>query len=173
MRPIKQLLRYTSSAGERQMPRPKLLILIAFLSTACDGTYGGGTAISLDGTLWQVEDIDEGGIIDRSHVTLEFPGGGQLGGSTGCNRYFGTLVIDGESFSVDGTGSTRRACVPAIMQQEQRFLTALSDARTYGVKDELWLELYDAEGKRRIRAIRIEEEAAMDDAPGDEPDDES
>lgn len=109
--------------------------------------------------VWQVEDIDRGGIIDSSHITMQMSPEGRVSGSTGCNRYFGTLTVGQTSFEVSGAGSTRRACVPAIMQQETRFLQALQDARRYKMDGD-FVRLYDESGDERMRMIRTNEEPA-------------
>lgn len=113
----------------------------------------------LSGTVWQVEDIDAGGIIDRSHVTIEIPEPGQIAGSAGCNRYFGTLRLGANGFIVSGVGNTSMACVPALGMQEQKFLAALQAAATYEA-DETFLRIFDATGRQRIRAVRAPDEVA-------------
>jgi heat shock protein HslJ len=110
----------------------------------------------LEGTVWQVEDIDSGGIIDRSMITMDFTEGGRILGFTGCNRYFGNVTIAGDTFSLLGIGSTRRACPPALMGQEQRFLNALNDSARFANEKDVWLVVHDAEGVERIRGIRID-----------------
>lgn len=109
----------------------------------------------LEGTAWQVEDIDSSGIIDRSMITMGFAAGGRIVGSTGCNRYFGTVTVSEGLMSLHGIGSTRRACPPALMSQEQRFLAALSDAARFANDNDRWLLVYDQEGVERIRGIRV------------------
>ena len=105
---------------------------------------------------WQIEDIDGGGIIDRSMVTMQIVEEGRVSGSTGCNQYFGNLTLDASAFRVEGAGSTRKACVPAIMHQEQRFLSALQDVRRYAVDGE-FIRLYDESDTERLRMIRKSE----------------
>lgn len=107
---------------------------------------------------WQVEDIDERGIVDRSMTTLEFSDEGRVGGRGGCNRYFGTVEIDGDNMSFSALGSTRMACAPALMDQESRFFAALSDVARFEIDAESFLNLYDAEGVRRVRALAMEAE---------------
>lgn len=126
---------------------------------------------TLAGSTWQVEDIDGGGIIDRSMVTIQFDDSGRIAGSTGCNRYFGMVEIEGERFSVSGSGSTRRACVPVLMQQEQRFLAALRDARTFRLEDDTWMVLADEAGKERLRAIQMPDDGTPVAAPSTIPED--
>lgn len=86
------------------MKNVALLVTSIGMLAAC-GNAGVEVPSSLAGTMWQVEDIDEGGIIDRSHVTLEFESDERVAGTTGCNRYFGTLQIDGSLFAVSGAGN--------------------------------------------------------------------
>ena len=110
----------------------------------------------LDGTIWQVEDIDRGGIIDRSMVTMEFKEGSRILGFTGCNRYFGDATVAGDVVSFGGIGSTRRACAPALMHQEQQFLDALNESARFAMDTVAWLVLYDAQGVARVRAIEVD-----------------
>jgi heat shock protein HslJ len=110
----------------------------------------------LEGTVWQVEDIDSGGIIDQSMITMDFSEDGRIVGSTGCNRYFGDAAIARDVLSLGGIGSTRRACTPALMDQEQRFLNALNDSARFAIDKEAWLVVYDAEGVERLRAIKAD-----------------
>lgn len=92
---------------------------------------GGDPAWLLTGSVWQVEDIDAGGIIDRSYITLDFRPDGTLGGSTGCNRYRARWSLDGEGLRIDLGGSTRKACAPALMNQERKFLAVIGGASRF------------------------------------------
>lgn len=107
-------------------------------------------------SAWQVEDIDGRGIVDRSMITLAFTDDGRIAGSTGCNRYFGHVYLDGDVITVSGTGSTRRACVPALMDQEQRFLAALGAAARHEQDEAGRLVILDGAGARRLVAVSIE-----------------
>lgn len=107
------------------------------------------------GVLWQVEDIDGGGIIDSAHITLQIDDDG-ISGSTGCNRYFGAVAIAGSAFVADAIGSTRMACAPALMQQEQRFVQALQAVRRFELSGDFLL-LYDDSQVLRLRLIATDE----------------
>ncbi|MEE4282943.1 MAG: META domain-containing protein, partial [Pseudomonadales bacterium] len=108
------------------------------------------------GVLWQVEDIDGGGIIDSSHMTLQIADDTGISGSTGCNRYFGAVVIAGSAFEADAIGTTRMACAPALMQQEQRFVQALQAVRRFELSGDFLL-LYDESQVLRLRLIATDE----------------
>jgi heat shock protein HslJ len=104
---------------------------------------------------WHVEDIDQGGVIDDVSVTVQLIGENQISGSTGCNRYSGIVDLNDQAFVVSKTVSTRRACVTAIAKQEQRFLTALNEAARYTIEAQIWLVIYDASDKPRLKLTRI------------------
>lgn len=118
---------------------------------------------------WQVEDIDQGGIIDRSMITILFPENGKVGGSSGCNPCFGAVSIEGESISFSKMGSGRKACAEALMRQEARFFAAMNDAVTFDIQDDSILILTDAAGQIRIRAISFDPEVATRQTPLDLP----
>ena len=83
-------------------------------------------ASSLAGT-WVVEDILGGGIIDSSRVTLDFSEQ-RLAGRATCNSYQGTWSLQDGRLSIADVAVTMMACPEALMNQERRFLDALSSA---------------------------------------------
>ena len=111
---------------------------------------------SLSGVLWQVEDNDGGAIMDGSVVTLQISDESGINGSSGCNRYFGAVAIQGSNFRPDAIGSTRMACAPALMEQEQRFMQALETARSYAFSGDFLL-LYDETQTLRLRLVAADE----------------
>ena len=64
-----------------------------------------------------------------SSVTLSF-GDGELGGSAGCNRYFGDATIDGATIKVGVLGSTMMWC-ESLMDQESAYLELLGAAQSF------------------------------------------
>ncbi|MFD1382456.1 META domain-containing protein [Rhodanobacter aciditrophus] len=104
---------------------------------------------------WQVESIDQGGVIDSSMVTLMFTGEGQVSGVTGCNQYSATMTDEGETVALSQAISTRMACAPALMRQEQRFLNALQETVTIHRLADTWLVAEDAAGKPRLKMIEM------------------
>lgn len=96
---------------------------------------GGEPRSLLAGKTWLVEDINDGGIIDDSHVTLEFSADGQVSGHAGCNHYSGAYKLDGEALSFGPIASTLMACVPALDKQEERFLDVLNNTRSFDIDE--------------------------------------
>ncbi len=74
---------------------------------------------------WLAEDINGGGVIDRLQTTLELSADGSVTGFGGCNRYMGKATVTGATLSFGALAGTRKACTPAVMDQEQKFHAAL------------------------------------------------
>ena len=121
--------------------------------------------LALSGSHWQVESINQAGIIDFSHVTLNVSGDiSKISGSTGCNQYSGALNVanankafsaesNAQPFSADKILLTRKMCAPALMKQEQGFVDALASSKTYAILDNTWLVLYDSNDNETVKAI--------------------
>lgn len=88
---------------------------------------------------WRVTTVD--GQPPVAEITLRLGADGRLSGQAGCNGYTGSYSIDGDRFqpvavastaagtlAVGPLASTRKACAPAVMAGEQRFLALLERA---------------------------------------------
>jgi heat shock protein HslJ len=62
---------------------------------------------------------------------------GEVNGSSGCNTYFASYEVSGNSLSISNLTYTERACVsPAgVMEQEQEYLSLLACAESFQVDD--------------------------------------
>ena len=129
------------------------LSLVALMTTACATTTpptgGGGGVIA--GPEWRLEDLLGGGIIDRSHVTLTLAKDGSAAGAGGCNRFFGTWTLKGDSLSFGKMGSTMMACAPSLMEQEGKYLKALETASGYSFTPDGALVIATAQGPLKFR----------------------
>lgn len=132
------------------------LLLVAAVSDP--SKEAPGAQDPLDGSQWWVEDILQGGVIDNSRTTVHFAEPGRVAGSGGCNRYTGAYERDGASLSIGPLAGTRRACIPALMDQEQRFYQAMARVVAWRIGPETdLLHLLDENGETVIRASRIED----------------
>ncbi|MBM6551846.1 META domain-containing protein [Marinomonas ostreistagni] len=104
---------------------------------------------------WRVESIDEGGIIDSSHITMNFSGDQRVAGMAGCNRYSATMTEQGDTIMIEQAISTKMACTPALMKQEQRFLDALHETVAFERLANTWLIAEDRQGKPRLKMIEM------------------
>lgn len=127
---------------------------LAFFVIGCQSVALTATpsaaAFALVGTAWIAEEIEGRRVLDQVQSTLTFESTERIVGSTGCNRYFAPLQVSGTALRVGMGGSTRRACLPEVMDQESRFLAALDAVRTYR-HDGSTLLLSDEGGQVRLR----------------------
>jgi heat shock protein HslJ/membrane-bound inhibitor of C-type lysozyme len=130
---------------------PFALFAAAALVLPMSATRAQGASAGIEGTAWLVEDIAGQGVIDRAQTTIGFDTSGRVSGSTGCNRYTGAATIENEVLRFGQLASTRRACVPALMDQEQKFLRALEGVRGYAVAANGLLHLHGASGEPLLR----------------------
>ena len=94
-----------------------------------------------------VEWIGERPLMDYSHLTVTFDEGGRAYGNGGCNHWFAPYTLDGHKLSFGGVGSTREACAPALMEQEQRFFEALQTVQRWDISPIEQVRFWPAEGK--------------------------
>jgi len=110
-------------------------VAVLMLFTGCSGTekntMAEKTSEALTGTSWLAEDIGGCGVIDIAQTTITFDADSRVSGSGGCNRYFGPVTKEENTMTFGLLGSTRRACPPALMDQEQKFFDALAATRSY------------------------------------------
>lgn len=124
-----------------------LQIVTAFSAFAAPATPAG---------IWLAEDISGGGVIDRAQTTLTLALDGAISGSGGCNRYRGKAVISGSAISFGPLAATRAACPPAVMNQENRFFSALAATRGWRIDEqERKLFLVDGAGKVLVRLAEL------------------
>lgn len=83
---------------------------------------------SLGGAPWQLEDLLGRGVIDNSHVTLQFMPSGKVSGRGGCNTYTGSVAFKGAAITFTPFAATLVACAPALLDQETRYFAALTQA---------------------------------------------
>jgi len=108
----------------------------------------------LGGTTWAAENIAGGGVIDSSQTTVSFEDANAVSGSGGCNRYRGAVTVDGDNMQFGQIAATKKACAPALMDQETKFFAALDAARTF-VIDGAYLLLRDQSGAEILRLTQI------------------
>jgi heat shock protein HslJ len=106
--------------------------------------------LKLEGTLWKLDFYlnNQGKSLDvltGSEITLEFEAD-QVVGSAGCNNYFATYKIEGNSLTINQIGSTMISCEPEVNEQEMRYVSTFKNVASYQVADER-LEMLDADGE--------------------------
>jgi len=109
----------------------------------------------LAGTTWVAEDIDRQGVIDNLQSRLQIVSTAEVAGHGGCNSYHGPAELgSATSLHLGPFAATRMMCAPAVMDQERKFLDALSRARAARTENEL-LYLLDESGAAILRFSRV------------------
>ncbi len=108
----------------------------------------------LEGTEWRLTDYlgPAGALVPVAGdimATATFDGGA-VAGSTGCNRYHGTYVADGDALSVGPLAMTMMACEPERTAVERAFTGGLAAAVAYAI-DGGTLVLTGADGRVVLR----------------------
>ena len=93
-----------------------ILAAITLVSAATSTAQEVTGEANLLGTAWLAEDIGGRGVIDRARSTLEFP-------------KTGPVSLTSNTIAIGNLASTRKMCPESLMDQEQRFMAALSKAR--------------------------------------------
>lgn len=109
--------------------------------------------LDLTGGEWLVEDINGGGVMDILQTTLAFDSDGQVSGTGGCNRYSGTYDLAGDTLSFGPLAFTRKACPPAISNQESTFFEAISSPLRVNI-DETSALIMTGETGKTLKARR-------------------
>lgn len=108
-------------------PQTVVLYLNGNRMTGC----GGDPGTLIRGTDWQVEDLNGGGIIDRSRLGFRFGSDGRITGNATCNRFMGGYTLGGEGLVLTQMASTQMACSEALMNQEQKFLSLMPAVKRF------------------------------------------
>jgi putative lipoprotein len=125
---------------------------LALLVVRAAASRPPAAAPNLVGTEWRIETIAGVPVAADPAPTLAFQPDGRAGGDTSCNIWFSQPALDGNALSFGVVGATERACAPELMEQEQRFLTALGEVAAFEIAGDT-LHLSDAAGETVLTAV--------------------
>ncbi len=111
--------------------------------------------VPLWGTAWRLENLAGAGVLDRVQATLEFPSEGRASGSGSCNRFNGVVTVEGSTIQFGGLATTRKACLDAVMRQEDAYFAALRDALRFEI-DGQTLRIHTADRPEPLRFVATE-----------------
>jgi heat shock protein HslJ len=130
---------------------PLVIVLSLVTSTA-----SAGQDEILSGRSWVAEDINGKAVMDMLQTTLEFGEDGKVGGNAGCNRYFGSVKIEGDKIEFGPLGATRKMCPESIMNQEDAFFKSVPEVVRWRIENGL-LFLYSDGDSPILRLSEIDE----------------
>ena len=131
-------------------------LALALLSACASGEGGapaatGASVPELAGTTWNLatyagaDGAQTPAVTEPSVGTVTFLTGGELAGSTGCNRFTGTYEQSGADLSITTGAMTEMACLGPVGEQETAVIAALAKVATAEVASDN-LVLKDAQG---------------------------
>lgn len=110
--------------------RPILLSFLAAIAafpSACATGADGRSGIR--GIEWHAVAIGDTGVGGDVPVTLRLQRDrGLAGGNSGCNVWSADYVLGRGTIALDDLTSTRRACPPPLLRQEQAYFALLQEA---------------------------------------------
>jgi heat shock protein HslJ len=109
---------------------------------------GGDPITLLQGGEWQLVAINDKSLVPDSHPTLNFGANGQLSGQAFCNNYAGPYTLTGEGLSIKNLASTRRGCLPPLMDREGEFFSLLEQVQRFEIATDGSLILHTVDGQR-------------------------
>lgn len=89
----------------------------------------------------------------KEPIFIRFGNNGQVNGKAGCNNFGGKYHVDKKRIRFGRLHTTRKACVPYLMQAERAFLQALSSARSFTSSGNT-LILTSTSGKQVMQLVR-------------------
>ncbi len=115
-----------------------LCVLLLVLAACTSSSQSGG---DLTGSFWALTELNGQPLVSGTGISAQFSTDGNVGGSSGCNRYSGTYTVSGNKITFSSPmAATMMMCEQAIMDQESAYLEALGEAETFAVKgDQLTL----------------------------------
>ena len=132
----------------------KLLLSLLLSITASLAMETNQSSVTLPGSAWEVTSFAGQTPLADHPITFEFDTEGNIAGDASCNRFGGTCAIKGNTIKVGPLRSTRRACEPEIMQQEQKFLALLAAATAWSI-DGAVLVLIAPEGEIKAEGAEV------------------
>lgn len=129
----------------------KLLLPLLLTITTSLAMETNQSPVTLPGSAWEATNFGEQTPLADHPITFEFDNEGNIAGDASCNRFGGTCTIEGNNMKVGPLRSTRRACEPEIMQQEQKFLALLATVTSWEIGAEGELVLRGEGGEIRAK----------------------
>jgi len=136
--------------------RVPFIIFVAAMISACTST----TIVKPKETLlgsWVITTIQTKSVIAQSSPSLSFNTENKLSGSASCNNISSSYTSKNSSLTIGAVATTRKMCLPALMEQESHLLQALGKVKRFQLNNGQ-LSMYDQRGSLQLQAKASERE---------------
>jgi len=128
------------------------MITLSTTLLACNSSTTLSTPETLPGS-WLVESIKNKAVISQSTAQLTFDQKNNLSGSAYCNNISTSYRLQNNSITFGPIATTRKMCLPALMEQESLLLQALAKVKRFQLNNGQ-LSMYDQQGSLQLKATR-------------------
>ena len=104
---------------------------------------------------WSIKSIQDKAVIKKSAARLSFNAESRLAGSASCNNISSSYKSQNSTLTIGAIATTRKMCLPALMEQESQLLRALSKVKRFQLHNDQ-LSMYDQRGILQVQAQRLE-----------------
>jgi len=129
--------------------------LVTLWNMGEDAEVSVPTVAELSASAWRPSHIGKMMLDENTGLYVQFEIDGNLSGHAGCNRFFGSYELAGNSIRIDSLGITRMACPSQIMSFEISFIEALQSATTVA-RANMRIALRNDQGKATARFDAID-----------------
>lgn len=104
------------------------------------------TMPQLAGREWMVARIDGEPLLQTTRATVRFGEDGRISGNASCNAFTGSFKLNAGILTIAPLATTRKACVPQLMEQEQAIISVLQTVSYVEIDETGLLTLQNEEG---------------------------
>lgn len=104
------------------------------------------TMPQLAGREWMVARIDGEPLLQTTRATVRFGEDGRISGNASCNAFTGSFKLNAGLLTIAPLATTRKACVPQLMEQEQAIISVLQTVSYVEIDETGLLTLQNEEG---------------------------
>ena len=133
----------------------KRLVLLIALSTTLAACNSSSTLAAPETLLgsWLIDSIKGKPVVAKSMAKLKFTQENRLSGSASCNNISSSYISKNNAISIGPIATTRKMCLPALMDQEANLLQALSKVKRIQLKNGQ-LSMIDQQNVLQLKAKR-------------------
>lgn len=102
---------------------------------------------------WRISNINQHKALNYSTAYLRFARNGELSGNNSCNEFDGHYRLNGKQLNIDASHGVMKACVDALMAQQQQLNDVLPQVQQLKLKGNQ-LQLLDSNQQVLLKLVR-------------------